>query len=96
MFKKKSLPTYEILVTGKVQGVGFRWFVRNQAQEFRVKGSVRNLFTGQVKIIVQGDLKKLEPFIDILKLRNGHSIIEKVEVTPMQTEKTYGGFTIEH
>ncbi|MDP8231488.1 MAG: acylphosphatase [Candidatus Zophobacter franzmannii] len=96
MFKKKRLPTYEILVSGRVQGIGYRWFVREQAQVFNVKGSVRNLFTGQVKVIVQGNLEELEPFIDMLKLGNGHSTTEKVEVNEIQTEKIYGGFTIEH
>ena len=57
-----------IVVKGMVQGVGFRYFVRQQAGRLGLCGSVRNLYDGNVDIQVQGDRSLIEEFIDIVKV----------------------------
>jgi len=42
------------LVQGRVQGVGFRWFVHREASELELKGWVRNTEDGDVEIVVAG------------------------------------------
>ena len=59
-----------LLVKGKVQGVGFRYFVSRTAQDMRLSGWVRNLPEGDVEAEIQGDEKMLADFIN--KLKNGH------------------------
>ncbi len=93
---KSRIKTYELIVSGRVQGVGFRWFVRGQAQEYGFKGTVRNLYDGTVRIKVQGDFSQLDSFILSLRIGNGYSIIELITKTELHTEKVYGGFRIEH
>ena len=44
-----------IIVSGRVQGVGFRWSARRQAMELDVNGYVRNLPNGDVEIVAEGD-----------------------------------------
>lgn len=44
-----------IVVRGSVQGVGFRYYVMQKAQEMRLKGFVQNLPNGEVEAVVEGD-----------------------------------------
>ena len=61
--------TFQILVKGLVQGVGFRPFIYRVATSFGLRGSVENRNDG-VDIVVQGDNRKIKSFIDVL---NTHS-----------------------
>jgi acylphosphatase len=44
-----------LVVSGRVQGVGFRWFVREAARRHRLAGWVRNCADGSVELEVSGD-----------------------------------------
>lgn len=48
-----------IIVRGRVQGVGFRWFVREHARTLRLSGWVRNLPDGMVELEVEGSAEKV-------------------------------------
>jgi acylphosphatase len=47
------------LVRGRVQGVGFRWYVHREAAELGLRGSVRNTDGGEVEVIAAGDPESL-------------------------------------
>jgi acylphosphatase len=48
-----------VRVTGMVQGVGFRWFVRERARRLGISGWVRNLPDGSVEVAASGDGSQL-------------------------------------
>ncbi|MFA6561259.1 MAG: acylphosphatase [Verrucomicrobiia bacterium] len=52
-----------VIYTGRVQGVGFRYTVRQLAHEFDVVGYVRNLDDGRVEMVIEGEEGELNRFI---------------------------------
>jgi acylphosphatase len=53
----------KIFYEGRVQGVGFRWTVRELAAGFEVSGTVRNLEDGRVELCVRGPAKEVDDFL---------------------------------
>ena len=51
--------TARFLVTGLVQGVGFRWFVLRAARELGIVGFARNLADGRVEVVARGEADQL-------------------------------------
>lgn len=56
-----------LLLRGRVQGVGYRYFVLRLAGEFDVSGLVRNLPSGEVEVIAEGRREELERFFEEVK-----------------------------
>jgi len=52
----------QVLYSGSVQGVGFRYAVRQVAQGFEVTGLVRNLLDGRVELVAEGLREELDAF----------------------------------
>ena len=81
------------LVRGRVQGVGFRWFVSSAAVRLGVRGWVRNLPDGSVEVVAAGSpdaLASLER-----SLRNGPPAAHVAEVIAAPaTDPTEAGFEI--
>ncbi|MDX2007188.1 MAG: acylphosphatase [Meiothermus sp.] len=69
-----------VLVSGKVQGVGFRFYTRKRAMEIGLAGYAENLSDGRVEVVAEGEAEDLEHLI--LHLRNGPrgSRVEAVDV----------------
>ncbi len=61
-----------LLFEGKVQGVGFRYFVRQSISDMKISGWVRNLSDGRVEVLAKGSKLDLENFLELIK--NGPSV----------------------
>lgn len=59
--------TVRILVSGRVQGVGFRAFAVREAERIGIEGWVRNLPDGRVEALARGEPAALEEFLDALR-----------------------------
>ncbi|RAK11157.1 acylphosphatase [Halanaerobium saccharolyticum] len=60
-----------IYISGRVQGVGFRAFIREQAAVLDIKGWAKNLTDGRVEVVIQGQKNNIKQMI--LKLKEGPS-----------------------
>ena len=81
---------------GNVQGVGFRWSVRNVAKGFDVTGSVRNLRDGRVELQVSGDREEVRAFLDAILQSELRAHIKKHSETPLPNPPAFRGFEIRH
>jgi acylphosphatase len=75
------------LVRGRVQGVGFRWFVEREAHILKIAGWVRNNSDGTVEVLAQGTRDQLSGLRS--RLREGPRAsrvddVEEVEAEPIQ------------
>jgi acylphosphatase len=67
------------LVKGRVQGVGFRWFVHQEAAEIGLRGWVRNTDHGHVEIVAAGKPEELAELKDSLRKGSRGSRVDAVE-----------------
>ena len=88
--------TVYIKVTGRVQGVGFRYFVREKALAYHLNGWVRNRPDKRVEIEVQGNSDTIDVFIDFLKLGNGYSQVDKIDLTEIKSTQKFESFLIRY
>lgn len=68
-----------VRVMGIVQGVGFRWFVREQARRIGVAGWVRNRPDGSVEVLATGDDRQLQLLRAELERGPRGAVVEKLE-----------------
>ena len=83
-----------IIVTGVVQGVGFRFFAMRKARKMQLTGWVRNLHTGQVEIEVEGPRSLIESFIKDLRVGNTWANVTDMDVQWDSFTGQYTGFDI--
>jgi len=84
------------IISGRVQGVSFRAFVSAWANELRLKGFVKNLHTGEVEIIAEGEKQKLEEFIKILEKGAPSSHIKEFRIEWISPSNNFSDFSIEY
>ncbi|MEY2439197.1 MAG: acylphosphatase [Verrucomicrobiota bacterium] len=86
----------QIFYEGSVQGVGFRWSVRNIAKGFDVTGWVRNLHDGRVELEVNGEEDEVRAFLDGIRQSELNSHIRNQNEKKLDPPITARGFEIRH
>lgn len=87
------MPTFRIIVKGKVQGVFYRACAKETADENGVKGWVRNLESGEVEIMATGSKGQLASFIDWCKQGPPRAIVTHVDIAEKE-EMAFDEFMI--
>jgi acylphosphatase len=85
---------YKITVSGRVQGVGFRWFALNVAKRLKISGIVRNESNGDVEIIACGDKASVDLFLSELRLGPPHSAVMQVSCRTTELDKGFADFRV--
>jgi acylphosphatase len=94
-----SAPTVErrrlnIYYSGRVQGVGFRYTVKNVAAGFEIAGLVRNLPDGRVELVAEGVRAELAAFRDAIRGAGLAGFINREEVSWNEAQNEFHGFEI--
>lgn len=82
------------LVRGRVQGVGYRWFLLRQAERVGIRGFARNLPDGNVEVVGQGSVAALAEFAQALVAGPPGASVEAVEETDNLDEMVYRNFFV--
>ena len=83
-----------ILVSGRVQGVGFRYFVQRNAEKFGVRGYAKNLTNGDVEVLAEGDKAALDEFLVLLKQGPPAGRIDRIQIDELECSGGYTGYEI--
>jgi acylphosphatase len=87
---------FEITVEGKVQGVGFRYFVHQKANEMGITGWVKNTIDGDVLVLAQGIETELKTFIDYLYVGPTRSRVERITINKIQVSTVFNNFSVKY
>jgi acylphosphatase len=90
-----SREAVRLRLSGRVQGVGFRWFVRAAAQELGIAGRVRNLPDGRVELEAAGEPEALEAFRRRLREGPPGSRVGTLEEEALVTVPDWDDFRID-
>ena len=71
------------IVSGSVQGVGFRMSTRSQAQQLGVYGTVKNLNNGNVEIVAAGEAEAVDALIDWAKSGPSSAVVNDLQTKVM-------------
>lgn len=83
-----------VRVEGRVQGVGFRYFVYDQALDLGLTGWVRNRFDGSVEVLAEGKRSVLDQLMSALRRGPRSSLVLGLHPTWNQATGEYTGFQI--
>ena len=85
----------KFVVRGRVQGVGFRWFVQREAEMLGVSGWVRNSFDGAVEVLASGSAEQLAALAAKLRAGPRAARVDAVEEFAAKPEPGLNTFRIE-
>jgi acylphosphatase len=83
-----------IFVEGKVQGVGFRYFVKQLAEENNITGWVRNRYDDRVEITAQGNDKDLNQFISKVRVGPPSAHVTSLDLDWLDSQSLFERFSI--
>ncbi len=87
------MATYRYLVSGRVQGVGYRYFALREAQALGVAGYARNLADGRVEVVAEASEESLAQFEARLRQGPSFASVQSLDRSPF-AERGSRGFSI--
>lgn len=84
----------KVVVYGKVQKIGYRYFVQRYAKILGLKGYVRNLPDNKVEAVFVGEKEDIEKMLEIMRKSHPLARVEKMETERLNTEVNFQDFEI--
>ena len=86
----------KLAVSGKVQGVFFRHYTRQQALKLGLRGYVKNLANGDVEIVAQGNSSQVDRLIEWAKSGSPAAEVNNLKLEVMSNEDEFIDFAIRY
>jgi acylphosphatase len=83
-----------LIISGDVQGVGYRTWVRGIAKKLRITGWVKNREDGAVEVVAEGLISDLETFVTSCRRGPEVAWVEHVDVTRQEATGEFPGFEV--
>lgn len=90
--QETNVETLAVIVTGKVQGVGFRMATVRQAHSLGIAGWVRNLEDGAVEALLQGAHDRIDKMLSWLNVGPPAARVDGVQAMEVQDDRRYDRF----
>lgn len=84
----------QLILKGRVQGVGYRWFARENAERLSIVGHVKNLMDGEVEVVAQGEEEQVEAYIRLLKQGPAFSRVLDVDIRKLEVQDSLDRFQV--
>ena len=85
---------YEATVHGRVQGVGYRWFVQRVAARLGLVGWVANEPSGSVRVVAEGDIASLDELARLLSQGPSGAHVERIDSEVVSATGSFSTFEI--
>lgn len=83
----------KVIVSGIVQGVNYRFFCQQNANEMKIVGYAKNLYNGDVEVVAEGEDGLVKDFVKLLKVGPRTSRVTSVHVEEIECSNKYSGFS---
>ena len=83
-----------LVINGKVQGVGFRYWMKNLAINNNINGWVKNKMSGDVEALIIGEEKNVQKLIKLCKIGPGSATIQNIQINDYEHDYSKEGFNI--
>jgi acylphosphatase len=83
-----------IIVEGRVQGVGFRYFVSDKAKLMGLTGWVRNTYKNEVEIMAEGPRSQLTSFLDLVQQGPPMSVVTRTKFDWLDARGQFKAFSV--
>ena len=83
-----------LVISGKVQGVGFRYWMQNLAIENNISGWIKNKMSGDVEALIVGQKKEIQELIKQCKIGPSSATIQNIQINDYDQDYSKEGFNI--
>jgi len=77
------MKTVDVIISGRVQSVGFRAFTRKNAVQLDVNGYVENLEDGRVHAVLEGDDQRVDMLLEVIRYGPGTARVRDIKIRPL-------------
>jgi acylphosphatase len=92
----ENLKRAEIVASGLVQGVGFRYFVLRKAGNLGLKGFVKNLYSGEVLTVAEGEVAMIEELFKQIRIGPSHASVTNCVIEWSEYKNEFKGFEVRY